>query len=184
MSFGILSQVDQRNHILDGGRYPSCKGVILRGRACPHNGPHCRQHCGVNCAKRLNRSRCRLGYELGGPKEACIRWGPDSSCEWAIIRGIDIPGYVIWHSAVSCAKIAELINLAFGYVLGWAEGSTSFNRVCQCALMGGHIGATWQMQLNRPSAAAMRPYVQLLWPLIIIIMHYNYHAHGCTHTVF
>jgi len=29
-------------------------------------------------------------------------------------------------------------------------------------LMGGHIGATWQMQLNRPSAAAMRPYVKLL----------------------
>ena len=31
-------------------------------------------------------------------------------------------------------------------------------------LMGGHIGATWQMQLNRPSAAAMRPYVKLLRP--------------------
>jgi len=30
--------------------------------------------------------------------------------------------------------------------------------------MGGHIGATWQIWLDRPSAAAMRPYVKLLWP--------------------
>jgi len=25
-----------------------------------------------------------------------------------------------------------------------------------------HIGATWRIQLNRPSAAAMQPYVKLL----------------------
>jgi len=30
-----------------------------------------------------------------------------------------------------------------------------------------HIGATWQIRLNRPCAAAMRPYVKLLWPLVI-----------------
>jgi len=29
---------------------------------------------------------------------------------------------------------------------------------------GAHIGATWRLQLNRPCAAAMRPYVRLLWP--------------------
>jgi len=51
-----------------------------------------------------------------------------------------------------------------GCGLGWAEGSTSsivFARLRQCALMGGHIGATWRMRLNRSSAAAMRPYVKL-----------------------
>jgi len=34
----------------------------------------------------------------------------------------------------------------------------------------GRIGATWQIRLNRPSAAAMRPYVKLLWPLVIIVV--------------
>jgi len=31
-----------------------------------------------------------------------------------------------------------------------------------------HIGATWQIRLNRPCVMAMRPYVKLLWPLVII----------------
>jgi len=29
--------------------------------------------------------------------------------------------------------------------------------------MGVHIGATFRIPLNRPCAAAMRPYVKLLW---------------------
>jgi len=36
--------------------------------------------------------------------------------------------------------------------------------------VGGHIGATWQIRWNRPSAAVMRPYVKLLWSLVIIII--------------
>jgi len=49
--------------------------------------------------------------------------------------------------------------------LGWAKGSTSsivFARWRQCAYMGGHIGATWRIRLNRSSVAAMRSYVKLL----------------------
>ena len=44
-------------------------------------------------------------------------------------------------------------------------------------LHGVHIGATWRMRLNRPrsggpnKAVAMRPYVKLLWPLVIIRPH-------------
>jgi len=33
--------------------------------------------------------------------------------------------------------------------------------------MGVHIGTTWRMWLNRPCAAAIQPYVKLLWPLVI-----------------
>jgi len=65
---------------------------------------------------------------------------------------------------------------------GWANGSTSsivFIRWHQCALpwghigalMGGHIDATWGIRLNHLCVAAMRPYVKLLWPLVIITMH-------------
>jgi len=37
-----------------------------------------------------------------------------------------------------------------------------FNCIRQCALTGGHIGATWRIRLNRPSVEAMLPYVKLL----------------------
>jgi len=37
------------------------------------------------------------------------------------------------------------------------------------AHMGGHIGTTWWIRFNhRPSAAAMRSYVKLLWPLVVL----------------
>ena len=40
------------------------------------------------------------------------------------------------------------------------------------AIYGVHIGATWQIRLNRPCAAAMRPYVKLLWPLVVVVFHW------------
>jgi len=66
---------------------------------------------------------------------------------------------------VSWEKTAELIDLPFGL---WTRvgrrkhSSLVFCMWSQCAIMAGHIGATWQTQLNHPSAAVMRPYVKLL----------------------
>ena len=34
--------------------------------------------------------------------------------------------------------------------------------------MGVRIGTTWRIRLNRPYAAAMRPYVKLLGPHVIM----------------
>ena len=34
----------------------------------------------------------------------------------------------------------------------------------------GNIGATWRIRLNRPSAAAMRSYVKLLSPLVVVVV--------------
>jgi len=69
--------------------------------------------------------------------------------------------------------MAEPIDLPFGlWTLWWTEGcmrSIVFATWRQCAFMGGHIGATWRILLNRPTAAAMRPYVKLLWPLVILL---------------
>jgi len=73
-----------------------------------------------------------------------------------------------WHSAMSCAKWLNLSICRLGCELRWAEGSTGsivFGRWRQCALMERHIGATWRIRLNHPSAA-MRLYVKLLWPLV------------------
>jgi len=72
---------------------------------------------------------------------------------------------------MSCAKTAEPIDLPFGCGLGRAKRSTNsivFVRWRQRAVMGGYT-ATWRIRLNRPTAAAMRPYVKLLRPLVIII---------------
>jgi len=58
-----------------------------------------------------------------------------------------------------------------GCGLRWAKGSTSsivFSRWHKSALVGGHIGATCWIWLNRLSALAMRSYVNLLWPLVNI----------------
>jgi len=67
--------------------------------------------------------------------------------------------------AVSCAKMAEPIDLPFGLWTRVGPRSTSsvvFARWRQCALMGEYIGAIWCIRLNRPSAAAMQPYAKLL----------------------
>jgi len=34
------------------------------------------------------------------------------------------------------------------------------------SVYGVHTGATWRIWPHRPCAAAMRPYVKLLWPLV------------------
>jgi len=37
------------------------------------------------------------------------------------------------------------------------------------SIHGVQIGGTWRIRRNRPCAAAMRPYVKLLWPLVIYV---------------
>jgi len=93
MPFGMLSLVDPRNHVLDGGTDLPWEGAIFW---------HARQH---------------------------------------------------WD--VSCAKTAEPVEIRLGSGLGWVEASMCY--------MARHIGATWQIRLNRSCAVAMRPYVKLLW---------------------
>ena len=63
----------------------------------------------------------------------------------------------------------SICRLGCGF--GWAQRSTSsivFARWRQWAHMGGHIGATWWIRLNRLSASVMRSYVKLLWPLVYL----------------
>jgi len=67
--------------------------------------------------------------------------------------------------ATSGATTAEPIDLPFGADDSVGRRKQKFNHIRQVAPiahMGGHIGATWRIELNRPSAAAMRSYVKLL----------------------
>ena len=67
---------------------------------------------------------------------------------------------------MSCAEMAERIDLPFGLWNLVGLRKHKFNRFyqvvpCQVFVhVGGHIGSTWQIQLNRPSAAMMQSYVK------------------------
>jgi len=69
-------------------------------------------------------------------------------------------------------KTAEMIDLPFGLRTWVGRRKHKFSHICKVTPMCPHgrlIGATWQIWLNRLSAAAMRPYVKLLWPLVSML---------------
>jgi len=49
--------------------------------------------------------------DSGGPKEACIRWGAHPHAKGQLLGERTCPGNARWHSAISCAKMAEPIDL-------------------------------------------------------------------------
>jgi len=59
----------------------------------------------------------------------------------------------------------EPIDLPFGLWTRVGQRKQKFNRIRQVVpmyLTRGHIGTSWRIRLNRPSAATMRSYVKLL----------------------
>jgi len=66
---------------------------------------------------------------------------------------------------VSCAKMAEPIDLPFGLWTRVGRRKHKFNRIHQVAPICFHERAHWRnlgIRLNRPFAVAMRPDVKLL----------------------
>jgi len=63
---------------------------------------------------------------------------------------------------VSCAKTAEPIEMQCGMLSQVWPGNRVLHaaHICACA--------TRRIRLNRPCAAAMRPYVKLLWRLVTL----------------
>ena len=58
---------------------------------------------------------------------------------------------VVLMIAISCTKMAEPMDMPFGL---W----TPIDPRKDVLHGGGHIGATWRIRLNRPCAAAVRPF--------------------------
>jgi len=107
--------------------------------------------------RRLNRSRCRLGYGLvWAESRMCYMGGPDPPCEGAILvdRGAHCNVYAL--SAVSCAKTTERIHLPYRLLVEGCTSSIVFARWRQCALNEGHVAVTCRITLNHPSTATMR----------------------------
>jgi len=57
--------------------------------------------------------------------------------------------------------MTEPIEMQFGL---WSR----VDRKKHACITWGHIGTIWRIQLNRPCAAAMRPYVKSLRPLVLL----------------
>jgi len=122
--------------------------------------------------KRLNRSICRFGLRIrvGRKKHKfnCIRKMAPLCTISIVFAGRR--QYTQRHSAVSCAKMAERIDLPFELWTRVGRKKHKFSRIRQVAPPPG--ATTWQIRLNCPSAAAMRSYVKLLWPLVEIVSAY------------
>jgi len=94
--------------------------------------------------KRLNRSKCRLGYGRSWPKEPWVRWKPG----WARVQGKVWgrkqagPGHVRTCPAVNLLNATEQGQHRYGADVDWS------------VLDGVHIGATWRIRLNCPGTAA------------------------------
>ena len=69
---------------------------------------------------------------------------------------------------MSCAETAEPIDLPFELWLV-DPGGPKEAQVQSYSPGGANVPTTWRIRLNRPSVAAMRSYVKLLWPLNVII---------------
>jgi len=52
-----------------------------------------------------------------------LNGGPDRPMRWDNFRQKDMPGHAPQHSAVSCPKMAELIEMPFGLLIRVAQGS-------------------------------------------------------------
>jgi len=109
----------------------------------------------------VSRNHEKMGVPIPPPREGAI-FG----------KGSPIVKYRHFLPWAVQKRLNRLVSL-LGCGLGCAEGITTsivFARWRQCDLPCEHIGATWQIWLNRLSAAAMQSYVKLLWPLVL---HYN-----------
>jgi len=101
-----------------------------------------------------------LSADSGKPMEPCIRWWSRYPCEWALfLVERTYPGMPNNTLSWAVHKQLNQSRCRLGCGLGWDEESICY--------IGAHIGATWRIRLNmnRPCAAAMRPYVELFWPL-------------------
>jgi len=84
-----------------------------------------------------------------GPKQACIRWGPDPLCEGAIIRG---KGHARACFTILCRelckKMTEPIDLPFGLWILVGRRKHKFNRVRQVGPMFPRRRAHWRHLTN------------------------------------
>jgi len=115
-----------------------------------------------NCVPRaveklLNWLICRLGCWVGGT-QGTITWGQDP-----------IMGRGNYSKRKAHTPTCPMTLCKNGWTdrdAIWVADSGAPKEAC---VTWEHIDATWKIWLKLPFAAAMRPYVKLLWPLVITV---------------
>ena len=125
-----------------------------------------------------------------GPKNHVLDGGPQVLKDIAMATdfgtNIAITGFV-W-------TIATRQFVMEGGLSGWptkcrycrfcaTKGHCHGNHFC-LSVCGVYIGATWRIRLNRLCAVAMRPYVKLLWPLVLLYWNMVICLNGVVFTPF
>jgi len=107
------------------------------------------------------------------PRNHILDGGTDSPWEEAMLRGKGMPQNAWRHSWHRLCKNGWTNRFAVWVVdLGGPKGAQSYSPACTSAqgvLIWGQDDATWWIQLNRPSAAVMLPWVKFLWPLLLYL---------------
>jgi len=101
-----------------------------------------------------------------GPKKHILDAALTIHAKGQLLRKKKMLGHARRHTAASCTKMAEPIDLRFGLWSRMGRRQHKFNRMRQVAPMCPHGWAHWRhlvnTRLNYPSAAVMRPYAKLL----------------------
>ena len=112
MRFGMLSRVDQRNHVLDGVQIPMGRGNFEGERHAP------------TCPTTLE---IPFHHGLGWAQESMYLMGSRSPCEEVFFRGKDVLGYARRCSTVSYTNKNssgdEIANVNFFYNIAHVEAS-------------------------------------------------------------
>ena len=112
MPFGLRTRVGPGNHVLDGVQITPHKGGIFKGNDMPG---HSWWHSAVSCAKIAELIEmpfgCRLRWAQATMYQMEVQIIP---CTGAIFPRKNMPGHAQRHSAMSCAKMAEPIEMQFG----------------------------------------------------------------------
>ena len=176
MPFGLWPRMGSRNHVLDGSRSSHGKGQFWGGGR-----PTLKGRSAVSCAKTAEPIDMPFGLWTRvdrGPNEACMRWSPDPPCEGAIIRERTCPGIPDDTLPWAVNKwLNRSTNFRLFCGLRWVWRKNKFNRIRQIAPMRPPMRAHWGHLANTihcSSAVAMRPYVKLLWPLVVIYVNVVY----------
>jgi len=91
----------------------------------------------------MNRSRCCLDVDLGGPKELCIRWGPDPPREGALRGGKGAAHFIVYGPfAMICAKTAEMTDIQFRMLSRERPGNHILDGM-QMPTQEGHLWGVW-----------------------------------------
>ena len=104
---------------------------------------HARRHADMNCAKRAEPIDMPFGLWIRvGPRKHVLHGGPDPHAKGQF-RGKVMPVHARRQSAVSCAKMAEPIDLTFVLWTLVCRKKHKFNRIRQVAPVCHHGRARW-----------------------------------------